>query len=156
LYSGAKNRRGRGIGLPSRGQSPSSWVSTKPGQLHSVRSTTPGIAPMSWPRCSSRTRVRGDTENPPRAHPSLAVLLCGSGPWHADKAREPCSSPASWATICSPRQSTLTITRASTPAQDRTSMFVRRFSTTSRPACGRPPAAAVLGRQHPRSPMARD
>jgi Bacterial RNA polymerase, alpha chain C terminal domain/TIR domain len=27
-------------------------------------------------------------------------------------------------------------------------MAVRSFSTTSRPACGRPPAAAVLGRQH--------
>jgi len=26
-------------------------------------------------------------------------------------------------------------------------MFVRSFSTSSRPACGRPPAAAVLGRQ---------
>jgi hypothetical protein len=26
-------------------------------------------------------------------------------------------------------------------------MFVRSFSTSSRPACGRPPAAAALGRQ---------
>jgi hypothetical protein len=30
---------------------------------------------------------------------------------------------------------------------ERLMMFVRSFSTTSRPACGRPPAAAVLGRQ---------
>jgi hypothetical protein len=29
-------------------------------------------------------------------------------------------------------------------------MLVRSFSTTSRPACGRPPPAAVLGRQPPR------
>ena len=27
-------------------------------------------------------------------------------------------------------------------------LLVRSFSTSSRPACGRPPAAAVLGRQH--------
>ena len=44
LYSGGKNRRGRGTWTPISRAGPSSWVSTKPGQLHwQILGKGPGI-----------------------------------------------------------------------------------------------------------------
>jgi hypothetical protein len=55
-----------------------------------------------------------------------------------------------WSTRMPTRDDTdMDATRASRIGKPLLALLVRSFSTTSRPACGRPPQAAVLGRQPP-------
>jgi hypothetical protein len=120
--------------------------------IASVRSTTPGAAPVSLRRCSSRTtrprRPRGFSRNSPE--PSCAAVRLralgiqvnlGALPPTRQLGDDPRS-----------RQSTIKRHPSHHTAGPRCSLEVS-LPLQGRP-CGRPPAAAVLGRQHgPSTPL---
>jgi hypothetical protein len=98
LYSGGMNRRGRGTWTPISRAKPSSWVSTRPGQLQLDATNidhvaAPAAPPADRAQCSpaqpdpghrravpGRRRPRRRGGQPP-ARPALAAV---PAPWHRD------------------------------------------------------------------------